>query len=629
MNKDFFEFIELCLIDGTINEKKKKVILNKGRQLGIGDEECEVILDAFIFRNKITSDILDTNIQVGNNMRLPNKGVKSQTSIASFYENEISEIKETEGLMNQDDIKDYDHFFNPEDIDLEPFEDTNLVGWGYMNSRTNEVIIPPIYFYATNFINETAIVKLNDGFTLIDKDGNEKTTLRFEKIIYIDDDLYKAKINDEYLLLDSDGEVLSEPYTKIYNFKNNVAIAEEDGKFGIINPGGGIKIKFIYDEINIIYYNRNYIAKVKLDGKYGVFNSRTMIIPCEYDKIDIMGDISIMAIKENETYCFDILGKDEIRHLKKSNSIEKLKTKESEDYLDQEDIEDYDILLNPENLDLEPFEDDNLELWGYKEVITGKIVIPPKYYDASEFYRDRAIVDVNDVMDRVVINKNGKIVISGDYFSIEHITDGVFIVCNNETMEAILDKNGNQLTNYFDSIDLRDSGGIIATDCDKSFLLDIDGEVLSNPYTKIYNFRNEMAIVEEEGKFGIINLGGRIIVKLIYEDINIIPYNGNYIARLKLNGKYGAFNGKKMIIPCEYDKIDLIGDDSIISIKGNETYYFDRLGNDTTLTDLSFKKELRGNQVKDKKKDSDFTYVFIFIVIIFIFLLIMFKKNGA
>ena len=46
MNKDLLTFIELCLIDGAISEKERKVIFAKAKELGVGKDECDVLIES-------------------------------------------------------------------------------------------------------------------------------------------------------------------------------------------------------------------------------------------------------------------------------------------------------------------------------------------------------------------------------------------------------------------------------------------------------------------------------------------------------------------------------------------------------------------------------------------------------
>ena len=44
MNEQLIKFIELCLVDGVISDKEREVIFRKSKELGVDDDECEIIL---------------------------------------------------------------------------------------------------------------------------------------------------------------------------------------------------------------------------------------------------------------------------------------------------------------------------------------------------------------------------------------------------------------------------------------------------------------------------------------------------------------------------------------------------------------------------------------------------------
>ncbi len=45
MNQQLVKFIELCLVDGVISEKEREVIFRKSKELGVPDDECQIILE--------------------------------------------------------------------------------------------------------------------------------------------------------------------------------------------------------------------------------------------------------------------------------------------------------------------------------------------------------------------------------------------------------------------------------------------------------------------------------------------------------------------------------------------------------------------------------------------------------
>ena len=63
MNKQLIKFIELCLMDGVINEKEREVIFRKSKELGVPEDECEIILEGMIEQHKKNSPSSETTIE--------------------------------------------------------------------------------------------------------------------------------------------------------------------------------------------------------------------------------------------------------------------------------------------------------------------------------------------------------------------------------------------------------------------------------------------------------------------------------------------------------------------------------------------------------------------------------------
>ena len=48
MNEQLIKFIELCLMDGVVTDKEREVIFRKSKELGVPEDECEIILEGMI-----------------------------------------------------------------------------------------------------------------------------------------------------------------------------------------------------------------------------------------------------------------------------------------------------------------------------------------------------------------------------------------------------------------------------------------------------------------------------------------------------------------------------------------------------------------------------------------------------
>jgi UbiD family decarboxylase len=49
MNEQLIKFIELCLMDGIVTDKEREVIFRKSKELGVPEDECEIVLEGMIY----------------------------------------------------------------------------------------------------------------------------------------------------------------------------------------------------------------------------------------------------------------------------------------------------------------------------------------------------------------------------------------------------------------------------------------------------------------------------------------------------------------------------------------------------------------------------------------------------
>ena len=60
MNEQLVKFIELCLVDGVISDKEREVIFRKSKELGVPDDECEILIDSLVSKHSKKSNQPDT-----------------------------------------------------------------------------------------------------------------------------------------------------------------------------------------------------------------------------------------------------------------------------------------------------------------------------------------------------------------------------------------------------------------------------------------------------------------------------------------------------------------------------------------------------------------------------------------
>lgn len=91
MNEKLVEFIELCLVDGVISDKEREVIFRKSKELGIPEDECEIIVEGLsskFLNNK--ENVKSNNIeikQVKVDSKLEEKILSLNNNVLKQFEN--------------------------------------------------------------------------------------------------------------------------------------------------------------------------------------------------------------------------------------------------------------------------------------------------------------------------------------------------------------------------------------------------------------------------------------------------------------------------------------------------------------------------------------------------------------
>lgn len=88
MNEQLIKFIELCLEDGVISNKEREVIFRKSKDLGVPDDECEILLNSLVSKHSKKSNQTDTPKKKGGFFSSMFKEIKNNIdteSIKSSY----------------------------------------------------------------------------------------------------------------------------------------------------------------------------------------------------------------------------------------------------------------------------------------------------------------------------------------------------------------------------------------------------------------------------------------------------------------------------------------------------------------------------------------------------------------
>lgn len=163
----------------------------------------------------------------------------------------------------------------------------------FIDSNGHQVF-PPIYQNVMPFYEGYAPVRLYDRWGMIDKQGNEVLTTKYEYLTLNRDGHFFA--GDEYgmALFDySMKPVTPFVYTKTSVYADGRVAVCRNGKFGFLDTRGREVIPCQYDEVNDFFLGR---AKVVANGHCGIIDTLgNIILPIEYDDDIPMGGKYIYA----------------------------------------------------------------------------------------------------------------------------------------------------------------------------------------------------------------------------------------------------------------------------------------------------------------------------------------------
>lgn len=379
-------------------------------------------------------------------------------------------------------------------------------------------------------------------------------------------------------------------------YEKSVVTYKKDGKYGLVSLEGKEITKPIYDEITSMNYKEGTFL-VKQEEKAGVINMKgTVIIDNEYETI--ASDNYYNETTKNKTTGF----------------IVSKKTQEGYryGYIDYRGR----TILEPEYTELERVNEVNsqkdLYFIAFKDGQAGllknkKIILNYEYEDISyNSLNDIFIVQRNGK--KGVVNKEGNIILHPEYDNI--LFGGMYLNTEKQNETFIFDLQGNQVEtdkvsltatdneNYYIAIDENDIYTVV--DQNGNTLIDRD-------YSYIEYLPGNYFIVARDGKNGVIDSTGKLVIDLKYtsifrlNDTNILQAE---IAEDKTIELYN-FNMQKIAsmdqaIVREYEPSDSISQKCIMLASSDDFLYFDMSGNSLEAKDIFKNSQLFAKKINEK-----------------------------
>jgi hypothetical protein len=357
--------------------------------------------------------------------------------------------------------------------------------------------------------------------------------------------------------IDENGEVVIQPaYENTMPFKKGVSIVQNNFKFNLIDKKG--KLLFP-DYLDYIFYADENILGIRKDGKSGYIDMEGKnITPMLYKEISRFSEGK--AVVENfkeEVGVIDIKGKI-VLEFQKFNNIYNFKNNCAVFTIDDEC--------------------GNLKAGVINGL--GKIVIPTIYdlifQDNDGFYHIR-----ENKLDGL-IDKNFNVIIKPEYESIYIVNDTVFIV-QKDKKQGLVNNKGEIVLPIEFKIHNKNKQKLLATKDSISGFIDLNKiifnrtdtffKVIDNKGHLVSDKRESFIVINESGKYGVIDYMGNIIIPVKYEEVFGTLFS---IYAVKQNGKYGIMNiENKILKPFIYDKVSLIKAGFILYLNDKKEKFFD------------------------------------------------------
>lgn len=411
--------------------------------------------------------------------------------------------------------------------------------------------------------------------------------LNFDQEAVLFKDYIGVKSGNKWAVIDSTGtEIIPAKFDGIGIFKQNLAAVKIGAKYAVINNKGSLIVPPLYDQIRIINQNRIYAHN---ETKVGVIDANNhVIIPIAFDRVTLFGDGYTAYTTQYDATLFDIKGK-QIVSGKHSNSqfpvwlydqgkaiVYSLNSKKYNSY--QKILEYHGHYTDRASRRLFY---KRTEKWGVMDTLGTELTKP--LFDSVD-YETLSSVDEKELNLFAVtkdkkygaIDKVGNILLEVIYDKLIPEASGFFVKkdgkygfydvkLSNRQIKKIIpakydslvlakpyDLYNPSIESYFYRSKINNKWGLITY---------TGKEVFAPKYDTVKFVASALSVVQNNGKYGVVNAMGKQVVDCIYDNIAIqdrnttaLYYNNQVL--IKKDGKCGLANENGIIIaPVIYDKL--------------------------------------------------------------------------
>lgn len=486
--------------------------------------------------------------------------------------------------------------------------------WGFVDSMGHQSI-PFDFDFAENFQNGLAIVRVEENWGVIDKNGEfviQPEFSRIERIISNGQHYFKTfDQKPRYGYVDTNGLVALKPeFRQVMAHKDGVMSVKQSGRWQHISFGGNALYAENFESIQPFQHG---IFPVRKNNGWAILDRDGNALPGLYDKVEAIGRNVVWAKSNGYLKLLDSLGNvlsqkkyTEVQLTQSNTSIVKLKGKYG--YLSPRGK----FILKPQFDKLQPFNEDGYAIavkdgrFGLID-LEGNVVLPFEYEKMGEWnnngafaFKDREHVVVtiggsinaieHEVRETTSFSEGlGKVKIDGKWGFVDTTGSLKILARYDEAShfhegKALVLYNGRQyFINRSGELSYRFKGTLVHHYSQEMavvkrssgvFFIDHSGKTLfDKKFQAAFPFNPQgLAKVKMSGKWGLINTKGQFVVEPRYADIGDFAYG---LAYIKIRGSYGLYDQKgQRIIEQEGDDLLQYQDNIVRTNVYNDIQYF-------------------------------------------------------
>jgi hypothetical protein len=550
---------------------------------------------------------------------LARASARGELSGAYNIENHLGKVSDyVEGIKSPGSMTDYTIY--DDKFLAEGLMTCENCDWGFIDT-VGEMKIPESYQFANDFVNDISIVKKDGKWGYIDRKNKKLLDFKYDAIRFLENtnqEILRLYVNQtKYGLIDTLGKaIISVTYDNVGEEREGLIPVEKNGHWGFTDMNGKLIIPCEYEKANSFY---NGVAAVKKDRKWGFINASNqvmidlkfkaagnfnddlawfkekytygyldeggqVIIPTQFDEAkDFEGNIARVKVDENWGLIDrsgTIIMKPKYNMIGRFNehgiAIVKLRSG-NYSFINQLG----ERITNKRFEKITPFSEGYAavklrNLWGFIDT-TGKLMIEPKFSRVKVFRSGRVSVRFESKWG--FIDTKGKWIIEPQFSKCLNFKDGKAVVYKGYRNAGLIDLDGNYVIepSIHRMLDFNDGRGLVRDGNYRFYFITENNRLYKGYYQNAEAFQDGVAVVQQRGKWGLINDKGIEIIPPKYDKVETF---NNGFAKVRISQFSGAANIKgELIVPPSYEYISYAGNGIFRVEEGDKVGYFDTKGN--------------------------------------------------